>query len=148
MIHKLKIEKPYLEAKLNGDKLFEIRFDDRGYQKGDIVEYMLYEGSKIKRYRFEITYVTAFRQQSGWVVFGERPVKDCIKPEDNTKIQEEFAVDYLKEGGVIDCGDHPTIRITEDGLDNLRKARSIKDSMLVDNLNSNSSGLKGPICDD
>ena len=39
MEHVLKIDKPYLDAKLAGDKLFEIRLNDRGYQKGDVVIY-------------------------------------------------------------------------------------------------------------
>lgn len=37
-VHKLKIEQPYLDALLSGDKTFEVRFNDRGYQKGDVLE--------------------------------------------------------------------------------------------------------------
>jgi len=79
MIHKLKIDKVYLDAKLAGDKLFEIRYNDRGYQKGDIVEYQdpkLDEiPFRIAYHRYEITYVTPFQQKEMWVVFGEKKLK-------------------------------------------------------------------------
>ena len=71
-IHKLKIDECYLEAKLAGDKMFEIRVNDRGYQKGDAVIYTEYGISKRTTHKFEITYVTGFLQQPNHVVFGER----------------------------------------------------------------------------
>ena len=36
-IHHLKIEEKYLNAIKNGSKTFEIRYNDRGYQVGDIL---------------------------------------------------------------------------------------------------------------
>lgn len=39
MIHKINIDEAYVKAVLNGDKNIEIRYNDRGYQKGDIIEY-------------------------------------------------------------------------------------------------------------
>ena len=39
MIHELKIQKQWADAKLAGEKPFEIRRNDRGFQKGDIVRY-------------------------------------------------------------------------------------------------------------
>ena len=39
MIHELKIHKQWADAKLAGEKPFEIRRNDRGFQKGDIVRY-------------------------------------------------------------------------------------------------------------
>jgi len=62
MTHSLKIEEPYLEAKLDGHKLFEIRFNDRGFQKGDTVEYTEYSSSTFEytKHYFEITYVVVF----------------------------------------------------------------------------------------
>lgn len=73
MRYDLKIDEPYLKAKLAGDKLFEIRFNDRGYQKGDIVTYKEYEGSNDVIYHtFEIIYVTGFMQEKNHVVFGEK----------------------------------------------------------------------------
>ena len=39
MIHKIKLDEAYVKAILNGDKTFEVRHNDRGYQKGDIIEF-------------------------------------------------------------------------------------------------------------
>lgn len=37
MTHTLKVETSYYSALVSGDKTFEIRFNDRGYQKGDVL---------------------------------------------------------------------------------------------------------------
>ena len=39
MTHELKIQRQWADAKLAGEKPFEIRRNDRGFQKGDIVRY-------------------------------------------------------------------------------------------------------------
>ena len=77
MHHKLKIDEPYLRAKIAGDKLFEIRCNDRGYQKGDTVEYIDYftHIDKPIRHTYEITYVTGYMQGQNYVVFGEKHIK-------------------------------------------------------------------------
>ncbi len=79
MVHELKIEAPYFEAVLRGEKKFEIRKNDRGFQKGDIV--VLKELSPKPPERFtgravevEITYVTGFMQKENWVVFALKPL--------------------------------------------------------------------------
>ena len=76
IIHELKIEKLYLEAKKRGDKLFEIRCDDRGYQKGDLVVYREYglTHKDVTENWYEITYVTSYCQPPNQVVFGERKI--------------------------------------------------------------------------
>lgn len=84
MKHELKISPPYFEAVQSGEKTFEIRQDDRGFQKGDVVvlrewkEIITpgyfndgYTGFQVMR---EITYVTSFQQKPGWVVFGMKEV--------------------------------------------------------------------------
>ena len=78
MIHELKIDNNYLDAKLAGDKLFEIRFNDRGYQKGDFVKYKRWnqDECKFEYFLYEITYVISYMQKDNWVVFGEKLVKD------------------------------------------------------------------------
>jgi len=77
MHHTLKIEECYYEAKVLGDKLFEIRFNgDRGFQKGDTVSYTSVNGLINHSRVWEITYVTAFGQTNNFVVFGEKPVKE------------------------------------------------------------------------
>jgi ASC-1-like (ASCH) protein len=77
MKHDLKIDDVYLQAKLAGDKLFEIRLNDRGYQKGDIVHYYGEITDMVEppqKHSFVITYVTNFAQKENWVVFGERRI--------------------------------------------------------------------------
>lgn len=38
MIHTLKTRADYFDAVLRGDKTFEVRVNDRGFQKGDLLE--------------------------------------------------------------------------------------------------------------
>lgn len=70
--HKLKSQEPFFEAVLSGDKTFEIRYDDRGFQKGDTVELREYDDT-FPRHRecfLEITYISTFQQPPNWIVFG------------------------------------------------------------------------------
>lgn len=75
--HYLKTWPAYFEQVANGNKTFEIRKNDRGFQKGDIVVLAEYEpptgvfsgkytGEKLSA---EIGYVTPFEQKEGFVVF-------------------------------------------------------------------------------
>ena len=82
MKHELKILECYANAKIAGDKLFEIRDNrDRGFQKGDLVKYRVVAdfgmqyNHDIDEKTYEITYVTNYEQKDGWVVFGEKEVK-------------------------------------------------------------------------
>ncbi|BES72217.1 hypothetical protein RE428_32350 [Marinobacter nanhaiticus D15-8W] len=83
MHHDLKILPCYFHAVERGDKTFEIRDDrDRGFQAGDTValhefdskartiESQQYTGRVLLR---KITYVTAFEQKPGFVVFAHVP---------------------------------------------------------------------------
>lgn len=58
MIHDLKIEPNYLENLLAGIKKSEVRFNDRDYQRGDILRFRQYPlyGAPIE-YLFEITHI-------------------------------------------------------------------------------------------
>ena len=84
MLHQIKIQKAFADAVLNGDKQFEVRYNDRGYQKGDIVKFVVMDGSlterahKLNRKPYEITYVLSsfVGLASGYVVFGIREA-DC-----------------------------------------------------------------------
>ena len=72
MHHDLKIESDYFKQVACGDKTFEIRYNDRGYQKGDTIclnEIIVGSrtGGKIDKV---ITYVTNYQQKPEWVVFG------------------------------------------------------------------------------
>ena len=62
MKHKLKIEQHYLDALLDGSKTFEIRLKDRGYQKGDTLEFhdpfcIPSLVADCRNYHFKVTYV-------------------------------------------------------------------------------------------
>ena len=81
VIHKLKCLTPYYEAIVRGDKKFDIRWDDRGFQKGDIVELLHFDGSGYVKgtsghaysIQKEIKYILTggrFGIEPGWVVLG------------------------------------------------------------------------------
>lgn len=100
--HKLKTLPPYWDAVRRGEKTFEVRRDDRGFQKGDILELIRHAGgyeSNIAlrndlpdtfgpggRYdketctlRFRITYVLTggqFGIEPGYVVLGIAPQEE------------------------------------------------------------------------
>lgn len=76
--HVIKIDPCYFEQVLNGNKTFVIQKDDRGYQKGDIVTLREFNRAigRIDSQRYtkravtaEIGFVTAYKQQPGYVVF-------------------------------------------------------------------------------
>ena len=80
MLHEIKIQESYYEAVLSGDKTFEIRYNDRGYQKGDMVRLtpVYQSGTRMpgrKAIEAEVTYVTGYHQHPDWVVFGIRLIK-------------------------------------------------------------------------
>ena len=77
MIHDLKILEEFANAVYSGDKNFEIRWNDRGFQKGDKVRFKVINdsGTSIKhdleQETFVITYVlSAWGIKNGYVVFG------------------------------------------------------------------------------
>lgn len=77
-IHELKIAPNFFQQVACGNKTFEIRKDDRAFQKGDHVilkefnesagylESHKYTGQTVSA---EIGFVTAFQQKEGYVVF-------------------------------------------------------------------------------
>ena len=76
MTHRLKIYKAYADAILEGIKTFEIRYDDRGYQKGDLVEFNVIDSNDceinhpLNGNKFEITYVIHnWGLKDNWCVF-------------------------------------------------------------------------------
>lgn len=62
MIHELKILKSFADAIISGDKTFEVRHNDRGFQKGDKVRFKVEDNSEkredhpISKKSYEITY--------------------------------------------------------------------------------------------
>lgn len=74
--HILKIQRPYFEAVVAGDKRFEIRNNDRDFQRGDQVLLCLWENERFvlgNEWQGIITYVTHYGQPAGQVVFGIKP---------------------------------------------------------------------------
>ncbi len=76
-IHKLKIKEDFANAILAYEKRFEIRKNDRGFQRGDLVEFIVVDENgcelqhNINSYQFVITYVmNGYGLKNGYVVFG------------------------------------------------------------------------------
>ena len=83
MTHKIKLQKEFADAVLSGDKCFEIRENDRGYQKGDKVQFKVMDGPfeayshPLNKAMYEITYVlSGWGLKNGFVVFGIREVEE------------------------------------------------------------------------
>ncbi len=77
MLHKIKICKQFADAIQSGDKNFEIRKNDRGYNKGDSVIFTVIDNDgcaihhEIDLYVYNITYVlNGYGLKNGYVVFG------------------------------------------------------------------------------
>ena len=78
--HKIKLDEEFADAVLCGDKNFEIRKNDRGYQKGDHVIFDVVDNSicgtthidhALNYLEFEITYVlNGWHVEQDYVVFG------------------------------------------------------------------------------
>ena len=82
MTHKLKLQKEYADAVLSGDKSFEIRFDDRGYQKGDYIQFNVVDGiyevnHKLNDKMFIITYILhGWGLQENWCALAIQEVEN------------------------------------------------------------------------
>ena len=79
MIHEIKLDYQFQKPILEGDKIFEVRYNDRGYQKGDLVKFHVVNRENIEEpienQLYEITYVLAgWGIKEGYVVFGIRRV--------------------------------------------------------------------------
>lgn len=95
MTHELKTYPNYFDAVVRGEKTFEVRRDDRGFQKGDILRLVRHDGVLYRRseeygyeYFAEITYVLTggqFGIEPGYVVMGlkslEKGGKGWPRPE-------------------------------------------------------------------
>ena len=79
-VHELKIAKDYADSVYFGDKTFEVRLNDRGFQKGDIVRFrpLSESGALVDAWHplydkeYEITYVLGsfYGLAQGYVAFG------------------------------------------------------------------------------
>lgn len=90
MIHRLKIYQAYADPILEGNKTFEIRYDDRGYQKGDLVEFNVIDNNDheinhpLNDKKFEITYVIhGWGLKDSWCVFSIKELERCENETDH-----------------------------------------------------------------
>lgn len=84
--HYIKILRSFGDAVYDGHKNFEIRFNDRGYQKGDFVVFQVVEKCDdelltiehpLNYEKYMITYVLSGNGiENGFVVFGMKKVTD------------------------------------------------------------------------
>ena len=84
MTHEIKIQKQFAEAVYLGEKTFEVRNNDRGYQKGDLVKFQVMDGwferptHPLNDMTFKITYVLGsfYGLAQGYVAFGIKPMPE------------------------------------------------------------------------
>lgn len=77
-IHELKINPHFFDKVITGEKPFEIREDDRGFQVGDVLLLREIEPNHAgtnesytgRKKAVEVTYKTDYAQQKGYVVMG------------------------------------------------------------------------------
>lgn len=74
MNHELKIQPQYFEAVANRTKQFEIRFNDRGFQVGDVLILREYDNGEYtgRSLSADVIYITDYCQQPHYVVMGIR----------------------------------------------------------------------------
>ncbi len=99
MLHEIKLREDYIEPVLSGNKNFEVRLNDRGYQKGDLVKFtpisrggVLYVCGALQSKTYKITYVhSGLGLKEDYVVFGIKEVDLCqdIKEACGTKESED-----------------------------------------------------------
>lgn len=86
MIHEIKILEPYADAIYDGRKTFEVRLNDRGYNAGDRIRFIVIKDGCVhtthplyykdtNRKEYEITYVhSGLGLEKDYVVFGIKEI--------------------------------------------------------------------------
>lgn len=83
-LHHIKIQENFAGSVLSGEKSFELRRNDRGYQKGDLIQFemvnsvgVLVPDHELEGKKFLITYVlSGWGLQDGFVALAIREVKE------------------------------------------------------------------------
>lgn len=80
-LHEIKLQREFQDAILNREKTFEVRENDRGYQKGDYVKFHVTNRRNVDEPLdhkvYEITYVlSGWHIEPGYVVFGIQEVTE------------------------------------------------------------------------
>ncbi len=86
MTHNIKLNYEFCDDVLSGDKCFEIRYNDRGFQKGDLIKFISVDSSGCKRPHpvdnktYLITYVLGgWGLKDNFVALGIKESEDEIK---------------------------------------------------------------------
>lgn len=83
--HNIKLDIHFCDDVLNGRKNFEVRYNDRGYQAGDLVKFIpvdeyFTENHEVQYKTYKITYVlSGWGLKENYVVFG---IKEYRESED------------------------------------------------------------------
>lgn len=105
MTHELKILPEYFQAVWDGVKTFELRKDDRDYQRGDILVLREWDGEKYtgSGLRVKVTYVLRgaekYGLKDGYVVIGIRHIVDRtdLEPQTNYDRIKAMSVEEMAE---------------------------------------------------
>lgn len=99
--HELKTERKHFQATIRGEKLFEVRYNDRGFQKGDLVT--LKEIDNLMEFTGEefhaiITYVLKDERflRKGWCILQFARAVKMKMLEDGAKMSENTIVQKIK----------------------------------------------------
>lgn len=77
MVHELPINSELCSVVLNGEKTFDVRMNDREFQKGDRIRYMAIRtpNKEIEKRLYEVTYVlSGVGIEKDYVVFGIKEI--------------------------------------------------------------------------
>lgn len=81
-VHRIKLQKEFINAVYNVEKTFEIRYNDRNYQVHDVIEFIPMDGTKeiyhpIAENKYWISYVLEYEGlKDGYVAFQITPLND------------------------------------------------------------------------
>lgn len=104
MNHVIKILEDFADAVVSGEKTFEIRENDRGYQKGDYVVFKTIPGHPIEQKVYKITYViNGWGLKNGYVAFGIKEVKGAVSGIIEDKGMRITVVEYGSTEHHINC---------------------------------------------
>lgn len=84
--HNLKLSIDFCGAVLSGEKTFEVRKNDRGFQTGDLIRFIPTDGTsyqkhEISEHTYKITYIlNGWGIKNGYVVLGIKEIKcnNCV----------------------------------------------------------------------